>query len=298
MSLSKTGIPYGDLAWNPCGAGCSNVANCPTCWARAFAARGFAKCPDCTAFRVHFHPERLDGPSRRKKPATILVQFTGDLFDRKRHAEQTYAVLNAAYQAPQHTYVFLTQQPHEAHRRLCTWLLDGPMPDDAEGLPDNWFIGTTLKHDMQARHVAAPFNGIPGRRWLSLEPLYGVPDLTEYLTAGLDGVVIGADNQPNAPFDLAWVNRVLDQVNAANLHNHNPQRPIARRYVKQVWLWRCPNCGDCIPYRDLSCGCGTPASERLYSLITDATRYLPDLNWRDLPWTLATATKTTTGGLL
>ena len=45
MSLSKTGIPYGDLASNPCGAGCSNVANCPTCWARAFAARTIATSP-------------------------------------------------------------------------------------------------------------------------------------------------------------------------------------------------------------------------------------------------------------
>lgn len=298
MSLSKTGIPYGDLAWNPCGAGCSNVANCPTCWARAFAARGFSKCPDCTAFRVHFHPERLVDVGKRRKPATILVQFTGDLFDRKRHAEQTYAVLNAAYQAPWHTYVFLTQQPHEAHRRLCTWLLDGPMDDDADMLPDNWLIGTTIKHDMQARHVSAPFNGIPARRWLSLEPLYGVPDLSFYLQ-GTSGVVIGADNQPNAPFKLGWVNGVLDQVRAYNARPEiGRDRPPVAVYVKQVWLWRCPNCGDCIPYRDLSCGCGTPASERLYSLITDPKRYLPDLQWRDLPWTLATATKTTTGGLL
>lgn len=289
MSLSKSGIPYLDFGWNPCGYGCSNIAHCPTCWAKAMTVRKFGpECPDCRSFKVHFHPERLGNPARRKKPAVIGVQFTGDLFDKARPAQQTYDVLNEAFTADWHTYVFLTQQPQEAHLRLCTWLLDGPMPDDAGMLPDNWFIGTTIKDDAQARSASAAFTSIPGHLWLSLEPLCGVPDLGPYLPS-LSGIVIGSDNQPSVPIDVGWFHRVLDQVHTYNARPEvGTERPPVYVYVKQLWTWRCPNCGHCHLYGVTRCPCGTPGRQLLYTLVTEPNQFPESLRDRALPWTLRT----------
>ena len=67
--MNKTGIPYLDFGWNPGGCGCSN--GCDGCWARVKVAPRVGRindCDDCKNFRVHFHPERLGDPAKRKKP--------------------------------------------------------------------------------------------------------------------------------------------------------------------------------------------------------------------------------------
>ena len=306
MSLSKTGIPYGDFSWNPCGSGCSNVANCPTCWARAFAARGFSSCADCTAFRVHFHPERLVDVGKRRKPATILVQFTGDLFDRKRHAEQTYAVLNAAYQAPWHTYVFLTQRPDVAAEAVKAWMDTRGRKD----LPDRWWFGATVKNPAGLRFAMEHLTQIPSDNlWLSCEPLEATLNFADYLTLypQIRLVVLGADNTPGRPEVLGFIRDATRQVGAAQVERSTfhalslvPSPSSLSIYVKQIWLWQCPNCqrySEGVP--DGRCVCGTATTEYRRALVkhlVDLPADLPaDLAVQDLPWDLSAAkTKTTT----
>jgi len=215
--MSKTGIPYLDFTWNPCGFGCS--AGCPTCWARRLAPRigKNVRCAKCAAFEVHLHPERLDQPGRRKKPATIGVQFTGELFDPHRPGEEIDAVLAAARAAPQHTYVFLTQRPQIMIRHCGDW---------RRRIEDKWFHGFTVRHEMQMAGMYQALHRIRGKKWISAEPLVSPLDLTAgYTLDDLAGMVVGCDNNPKAPQpSTSWIRSIVDECRTADV-------PV---YVKQI----------------------------------------------------------------
>ncbi len=328
--MNKTGIPYLDFCWNPCGYGCSNIAYCPTCWSRRQATGGGPTgptCPDCKAFKVHFHAERMQrdkSPEGRRKPAVVGVQFLGDLFDQARPIEQILAVLELMTRAPQHTYVMLTQQPARAETVLDRFYTNhccsackgiGYIPkmygqgdsQHAEeipcrtcggrgylrGLHDNWFIGATIKDASGVWSTAdlGHLLSISGRRWLSVELINGPIDrLLNVIPAGaVEGIVISTDNQPSVPFHLAWVIAAVHSLTTRHW-------PLATKvYVKQLWLWVCPNCDavhDSPAGFDLGntgvgcCPCGCPASQFRKTLVTDHTEYPADLQLRQLPWAL------------
>ena len=249
--MSTSEIPYVKLCWNPGGCGCSR--RCDGCWAIATGKR--MACPDCRAFRTHFHPERLTAPERRKKPATIGVQFTGDLFDPQRDIGQIVAVLDAMRAAPWHTYVLLSQQPELMRGMLEQWCKLRGLPR----LPDNWYVGATVRDQTQYDATMPHLASIPGRVWLSLEPLSGPIDLrlcdrqdpirgNEDSAVGYDRcssgkhwspmfggpwcgvecVVVGHDNRASAAGTdtLANVFSVVSQCVAAGV-------PV---YVKQLWF--------------------------------------------------------------
>ena len=79
--MSKSNIDYKGIgadgrpvdwmyAWNCGGFGCSNLADCPGCWSHDMCHR--SACPECAAFHVHLHPERLGQPAATKKPGIVL----------------------------------------------------------------------------------------------------------------------------------------------------------------------------------------------------------------------------------
>ena len=327
--MNKTGIPYLDFCWNPGGFGCTNSANCPTCWSRRQATQpGPTRptCPDCQAFRVHFHSERLTrklSPEGRRKPAVIGVQFLGDLFDPARPIEQILSVLELMQRAPQHTYVLLTQQPARAASVLERFYVSRTCPacngigsvtamrgvgefQHAEtihcrtcggqktvgwALPDNWFIGATIKQDYGAWTPSAliALLGIRGRRWLSIEPIEGpVCDMFSGLPPGaIEGVIFGADNQPSAPWSLDWIADAVRSMTAV------PSMPGPAIYVKQLWMWNCPNCDALWPTPagengQGHCACGTSGDYFRKTLVTDANEFPSGLQLRQLPWTLTT----------
>jgi protein gp37 len=247
--MNRTGIPYLDFCWNPCGYGCSNICNCPTCWARRQATQPGPTqptCPDCRAFKVHFHPERLEGkqaPASRKKPAVIGVAFLGDLFDKVRPPEQIESTLHAVADSPWHTFVFLTQQYERASKWASAW-----WAYNARG--NGWRWGTTCKNQDQFAAASEHFGRVP-RWWVSAEPLQGpihpgarVPE----------GIIIGCDNQVAAPYNIEWVRETALAFAVAG----------SKAYIKQLWLPR----GGCT------------------FLSTNPAEFPADLRLRDLPWTL------------
>lgn len=240
--MTKTGIPYLDLTWSPSGFGCSK--GCRTCWARKTAARfGPKVCPDCRAFRPHFHPERLGEPSRRRKPAVIGVDFYADLFDPSRPITYIRNTILAANWDPQHEYVFLTERPNLAREAIDSFLC----ATRTSRLPFNWYMGATIRNQAQANETDCEWQGLPGNRWLSLEPLEG-PVMADWNRIA-DSIIIGADNDPSVPWNDGWA---LDVV-------RNFSGPT---YVKQIRL----------------------ADGRLTD---NPAFYPPELRRRELPWTLA-----------
>lgn len=200
MALSKTNILYGDVGW-PIVTGCS--MGCPTCWARAMAHRF-----DGGDFAPTFHPDRLDAPLRKTKPAVVLVAFRGDLFDPAIRDEQIAAAFGVMAEVERHTFVVLTKQALRA-RQWGAWVWDesgrspadycrhyasngsglgmmrtaGPFAahDDRWPLPNVWLgVSVTNQHDADSRIpdlLATP----AAHRWVSVEPLVAPVDLTRWL---------------------------------------------------------------------------------------------------------------------
>lgn len=237
MGMSKSGI-YQDPAkskphfsWNPCGCGCTK--GCPDCWVPAKVAKRQG-CPLCQKMAIHMHPERLDWPAKRKKPAVILVQFTGELFDPERESEDIHTVMRAAMMAPQHTYVFCTQQA----ARISNFA-------PAFRYHQNWWGGQTVHDQGEFDSVS---RGAYLNTWVSAEPLCGPIDNMHGL-AGVRGVVVGCNNQPNRPYDIKWYESIVEQCAAAGV-------PC---FVKQI---RSPE----------------------GKLLTDPAKFPEHLRVRQLPW--------------
>lgn len=287
--MNRTGIPYLDFGWNPGGYGCSNVCNCPTCWAYKMATTPRPSrpvCPDCRTFRVHHHPERLAGnlaPGARKKPAVVGVQFTGDLFDRYRTVEQILAILDTLHAAPQHRCVLLTRQYERAYQVLEKWLNTSPLDPDQPHRPvDRWHIGTTCQTQADYDRAAKYFSDSRWLWWVSGEPLAG-PITPAVGHRPPQGIILGADNQPGEPYDIAWHRQTAQAFAAAGV----------AVFVKQLWMWGCPECGRCREQvvREDRCGCGTPNDEVRHTLVKNPALFPTDLRSRDLPWTLTMEAK-------
>lgn len=292
--MNRTKIPYLDFCWNPCGFGCSH--GCPTCWARRQATgKGptAPACPDCRAFKVHFHPERLTGklaPAARKKPAVVGVQFLGDLFDYKRADQHALALLDACMDACQHTYVFLTRQ-YELQRTLCNHWYRSRIETHGRSVYDLtsrcWYMGTTCTTQQQYIKAAVLCGDTAWPWWVSAEPLER--PIVPGLHARPQGVVIGADNRLTHDCGVGVIRATARAFADAGV----------KVYVKQMWLWQCPSCREMYEERamgpSMRCPCGTPAADMLHTLATSPERFPADLRSRELPWTLTMGKKTVAG---
>jgi len=272
--MNPSNIPYLDLAWNPGGFGCSN--HCPGCWARKMAPRigKIIGCRDCAEFKVHMHPERLAEPVKRKKPAVIGVQFTGELFDPARPQEDVEAVLRAIEAAPWHTYVFLTQRPERIPRRRFA--------DLSARQAGNCWIGITARTGAELATRSADLWDVPARKWVSMEPLAAGADMEsefDFWHELFDGVVIGCDNRLSAGCDLSAAGDIVRACRARGI----------RVYVKQILTWRCPKCGRLAGHlaQHRTCPCGTPEVRFRRVLLRDPADFPADLRVRELPWKLA-----------
>lgn len=280
--MNRTGIPYLDFCWNPCGFGCSR--GCHTCWARRQATSGgptAPACPDCRRFAVHFHPERLSGkasPAGRKKPAVIGVQFLGDLFDAERPGSEMMRTLDACMSAPQHEYVFLTRQVDRCLRAVNAWTLSQASVTQAGNIVrDRWHMGVTCT--TQAAYDAAAMtmgNLYAGRWWISAEPLAGPIAPGQWHCPV--GVVIGSDNMLSADCSVAAIRQTAQAFAAAGV----------KVYVKQMWLTWCPACGTYTESEPPAGGCDCTNPQWRRVLVTDPALFPAGLRMRDLPWTLTT----------
>lgn len=155
--------------------GCLNFPNCPYCYARRQAKRlaGRFGYPQDDPFRPTFHPERLEGPLRRKKPSRIFVCSMGELFGPWVPWSWIMKVIKITYQAPHHKFLFLTQFPER-------------YKDFRFGL--NCWLGTTITEFSQSSRVfLLPHSD---RIFVSAEPLLTkvsllyVPNLVKWIIIG------------------------------------------------------------------------------------------------------------------
>jgi len=206
-----TRIEWTDETWNPV-TGCSHAGTpgCDKCYARRMAhrLRGRFGYPADEPFRVTFHRDRLDQPTRWHKSRRVFVCSMGDLWHRDVNPRDRTAVIRATNPAPQHVYLFLTKRPCRFHLFSGDWT----------GQPNFW-LGVSVENNRAAQQrVPALLAAKVAHRCVSCEPLLeGHVDLTPYLHA-LEWVICGAETGPGARrMDDEWTVSVRDQCKRAGV---------------------------------------------------------------------------------
>jgi len=223
---------YWDLPWSlvdgctPCSPGCEH------CWALAMEKRfRFKDSRHWDGSRVHdmsiqTHPERLSIPLRRRKPTVYSIW--NDFWHESVPDDFQYKAIEVMAGCNQHTFLVLTKRPNIATKyfednKSEYW--DAPYP--------NIFWGLTICNQQEADEKIPIFLRVPGKKFLSIEPMLGKIDISEYInlhwkpTAGIDldspqfepranAVILGGETGPGArPLHPDWVRSVRDQCAAA-----------------------------------------------------------------------------------
>jgi len=203
--INPDGTP--GFTWNPI-VGCTN--GCSYCYARRLAKR-FVHCQQCVDFFPHLHPERLDQPLKRKKPATIFLGSMCDLWDPNVPLAWRQKIWDVVGQTPQHTYLVLTKQPlfaTEGEQLLLDFELG------------NLWVGVsvTTERDKERDEL---LDWPADRNFVSFEPLLGDVYACDYQKAYIlsDWAIVGAQTGPQAKQpEEDWIKHIID----AGERSHTP----------------------------------------------------------------------------
>ncbi len=225
--MQKTGIEYLDYTWNPIAMRCTPVSpGCERCWHLRTANR--LKNNTClpeaerralSGYGSILRGRELDAPMKVKKPSVIGVQFMGDLYHETVSNSQRDFVYEGMNAAPWHTYLILTKRP------------DAMLADfnRAGGgtIPDYIRPGLTVCNQAEADEKIPIFLQVPGKKFLSIEPMLGEIDLNSVRGmfypfpngwTKINAVILGGESGPGArPMHPDWVRSVRDQCAAAGV---------------------------------------------------------------------------------
>jgi protein gp37 len=221
--MNRTKIPWADYSWNPA-TGCTPVSEgCDHCYAervmRGYSGTYRGRIHERPAFsKVEAHPDRLDDPGKVRKPSRIFVCSMGDLFHPDVDDFFRARVWNRFSESPRHTFMVLTKRAD----RMETFLRG------QSAFPNVW-IGVTAENQARAdERIPLLLKTPAARRFVSVEPILGRVDLTEYLDPKsndfalfgerLDWVISGGESGPDArECREEWVQNVYDQCRAASV---------------------------------------------------------------------------------
>jgi len=199
MKYSK--IEWTEATWNP-STGCNKVsAGCKNCYAETMAHRLQAMgAPGYeNGFEFTLMPERLEMPTKIKKPTKFFVNSMSDLF----HESMPYDFLDRVFDVieatPQHKYQILTKRELILEDYFAT-----------RTVPDNVWLGVSVESS-KTKHRIDYLRKIPAKiRFLSLEPLLedvGLMDLS-----GIHWVIVGGESGVKArPMKQDWVVNIQKQ---------------------------------------------------------------------------------------
>jgi len=255
--MNKTKIAWADLTWNPV-TGCSPASEgCDHCYARAMARRfNKFKTPDSDDgyvpepgekeinpdyFKVVLHPEKLDEPIHRRKPARIFVCSMSDLFHPDVPDDFIFRVLLRIAYSPQHTFLILTKRAERMRNIFTSLGMEKILKCDNKTaylyLPNVW-LGVTAENQPRADERIPVLLKIPAaKRFVSFEPMLGPARIKEHLMEfqacdnflrgkkrgdiiipKLDWVIVGGESGPGArECREEWIKEVYDQCEAAKV---------------------------------------------------------------------------------
>lgn len=183
--MNKTKIEWCDYTWNPI-TGC--LKGCSYCYARRIYAR-FKK-----SFKPEFHYDRLMQPVKLDKPSRIFVCSVADFWGKGTYQIWRDEVYNIIRACPQHTFLFLTKQPHKIK--------------DFDRVPENCWIGVTYTKHGDEWRIAQLIHRTNNSKqiFISYEPM--MDGYTDYLFLGcwlIVGAMTGAEAKEHKPDSGALV---------------------------------------------------------------------------------------------
>lgn len=211
-------IEWTDRTWNPV-TGCVKVSEgCRHCYAETMSLRlqkmGLDKYSE--GFAPRRHPDRLDEPSRWRKPSLIFVCSMSDLFQSGIPDPFLDSVFHAMVRADWHTYQILTKRPKAMRhyfRKKDEWYVRESFP-----MPQNLWVGASVENQKALEERAEFLLETPGialKRFLSVEPMLGP---AEGIPEGIDWVICGGESGPKArPMDPGWVRALRDECLDKNI---------------------------------------------------------------------------------
>jgi protein gp37 len=185
-------IEWTDATWNPV-RGCTKVsAGCKHCYAETFAERwrGIPGHPYEQGFDLRLVPEKLDEPTRWKRPRRIFVNSMSDLFQEGIDVSFVRAVFETMNAASWHTYQVLTKRAElmrSVTQELGTALVHHP----------HIWLGVSVENRKHGLPRIELLRDVPAAvRFLSVEPL--LEDLGLLDLSGIHWVIVGGESGPGA----------------------------------------------------------------------------------------------------
>lgn len=223
--MKPSTIAWTDFSGGPLNfiTGCTPVSpGCAHCYARRIYER-FGK----DFSEVVWHWDKLERLMSTRFPAyspkrgephrpMAFVCDTGDVF----HPNvPDWFLVNAfgLFQARRDvTWQVLTKRPRQMCGFCRYWLGDGEAFE-----AENVWLGVSVEDQKTAKKRIPLLLQTPAIvRFLSFEPLLGPMDtdrLAEWLRAGIDWVIVGAESGPHRrPFDVAWAREIYDVCRATD----------------------------------------------------------------------------------
>jgi protein gp37 len=213
--------------------------------------------------QIKTHPERLSTPLKRRKPTVFAVW--NDLFHETVPPEFTFEAFAAMRNSQQHIFLVLTKRPQNINYDYFEII---------ERCIRNVYLGLTICAQAEADEKIPVFLEVPGKRFLSIEPMLGPIDLQYSAFNGADSieslegihaVILGGETGPGArPMHPDWVRYVRDQCAAAGV-----------AFFLKGWGKHLPDLKDCF---------GKEVVSPYSALAWDVKRILDGRTHDELPW--------------
>lgn len=194
--------------WNPI-TGCTKISpGCQNCYAERMAQRlrGRHGYPYDEPFKVTIHPNRLDQPTKWRKPLMIFVCSMGDIFHDDISNDVIFQVLRIIKKCPHHTFQILTKRSArmlEISENIKTW-------------PSNVWVGVTVEAPDYKNRINDLKEVEASVRFLSCEPL--LANLGELDLERIDWVIVGGESGARyRPIQAEWVINIRDQCVPENI---------------------------------------------------------------------------------
>ena len=181
-------------------------------------------------FAVSLCPERLDEPLKRKKPTIYFVCSMGDLFHEDVPDEFIIGVHIMMNLCQHHTFIILTKRVERMvefyEKTSCDdvyehWSTFSGAPSELVDWPNlpNVHRGVTICNQEEQDRKVSALSQIPGKTFLSIEPMLGPIKFNRiYFNGVVDQVILGGESGKNArPMHPDWVRSVRDQCQAAGV---------------------------------------------------------------------------------
>jgi len=231
----KSNIEWTDATWNPV-TGCTKTSpGCDNCYAERMSRRLKAMGQDGykEGFRPTIHPERLDQPTRWKKPRKVFVCSMGDLFHKAIPESFIENVYRQMVANPRHIFQVLTKRPD----RMRDFLRSNKVHERA--FPHIYHGVTVENQEAADRRIPILLDCPSEVRFLSCEPLLGpigigfggcIPGRWKWLDSNtLHWVIVGGESGAGARLmDPTWAQSIIEQCKENEV-------PVFMKQFGSVW---------------------------------------------------------------